>query len=301
MGGNMILSRNTEGENIVVFDDFVLQIIMGQWLGVLPDSSKRGFLLSFYKEPKNANEFQKHRISKKKLEKIESEVSKLLKVFDLQDEIYLINNFDQEKQTFFCNLPHRGETAFIQYLFHRILTFPSSFIVTYHNIQTKYSFVTDPNSHENILVSIDKKRFPTTREFSSFNFYKIESLEQDKNIEIEYQHQLKSLDKEDSVINYNQLYEGFENLNNLSVSIFDVASLLSQVLKEDISNYRKIRIGWNNRMGDGNRSSVLEMLNGQIKKLQVEGHEANRQQREKVINIFLSKNYDDSNENLKRK
>lgn len=97
----MILSKNTESENIVVFDDFVLQIIMGQWLGVLPSSSKRGFLLSFYKEPKNVDEFDSNRISKKKMEKIGLEFAKVLKMFGLQDEIYLIKNFDPEKQAFF--------------------------------------------------------------------------------------------------------------------------------------------------------------------------------------------------------
>lgn len=91
-----------------------------------------------------------------------------------------------------------------------MLILSSSFIVSYHSTHAEYSFVTDSNSHENILLSTDRKS-PIIRELSNLNFYKIESLEQGNSIEIEYQHQLKSLEKYNSIINYNLLYGEFKS------------------------------------------------------------------------------------------
>lgn len=174
-------------------------------------------------------------------------------------------------------------------------------MVSYRGIHTKYSFVTNPNSYENILVSIDRKKMPTIREFLNLNFYKIESLECGSSMEVEYKHQLKSLEKDSPMIHYDLLYEKFEKLNQLGTDFLDFISFFGQNLGRNIDNYRKIKINWNQKMKDDIHNSVLEILNGQIERLEIGGQEADNKQKSEVLYILQSIGYEKSKETSRKK
>lgn len=298
-----MLSKNIEKEDsTVIFDDVLLQVIMGQWLGILPSSIKKGFLFFHYYQPQESKELlYGNKVTKKKLKQIETQFINLMNIFGLEDDIYVIKDFDRDNNLFNCNLFNKKETASIKYIFDNFLTFPSAFIVNYEGIVSKYSFITDKVSYENILISIqrEKRNFIENANLSS---YKIEAFNKALNITVEYFKQLKSLDELNSLIDINGVNAFLEDSNILQQSLIDVSKIFSECLRKNISSYRKVQLSFIQNIDGNNCKSKLEISNGQIKELIIANHDSNSEKKDEIISIFnTSNNYQKVEKTINRK
>lgn len=288
-----MLNKSVEIEgSSVIFDDNLLQVIMGQWLGIIPSSIQKGNLFSHYKQPQEAIELlNRNEVSKQQLEQIELQFMEVLKLFGLEDDRYFIKDFNRENHTFHCILLNKEETASIQYIFGNFITFPSEFIVDYNDVISTYHFITDPRTSENILIAIQNQ----TKEFKedkNVSFYRIEDVNQSFGITVEYFKQLTSLDELSSVIDTDRLAYLLDNSNFLQQSFIEISQILGECLKKDLSFYRQIQLESIQDIEGNQCRNRLILSHGKIQELVIANHPASLEKRSEIVDIFTTENKD---------
>ena len=288
-----MLNKNVETEgSSVIFDDNLLQVTIGQWLGIMPSSIQKGNLFSHYKQPQEAIEIlNRNEVSKQQLEQIELQFMEVLKLFGLEDDCYFIKDFNRENHTFKCILLNKEETASIQYLFGNFITFPSKFIVDYNDVISTYHFITDPLTNESVLISIQNQR-KELKEDKNVSFYRIEDVNQSFRTTIEYSKQLASLDELSSVIDTDKFICLLEDSNFLQQSFIETSQILGECLKKDLSFYRQIQLESVQDI-DGNQCrNRLILSHGRIQELIIANHPASLERKSEIFDIFTTENKD---------
>ncbi len=120
----------------------MLEITIGQWLGVIPDSVKSGNNGFQVISSISASELiKKYRVSKQQLDETNIRFANLLEMIGIgKGNTCLLNNFDEDELTFDCNFTDTGEVAQMKIRFGEWLDTMPGLVMDFDGIKTDYDF-----------------------------------------------------------------------------------------------------------------------------------------------------------------
>lgn len=247
----------------VVFKDSLLQVKIGQWLGILPSTVECKTFLGRYRTFKSAEEFlENSQISQAQAIQIEQGFVDLLQLFNLKDSQYIIQDFNNIDNTFSCYLVDSLEKVDIKLNLGQNVLYPSQFEVYRKGIKTQYQFVKVPDGHHK-LVSIKTEMDNDIVMLSDLDYYLLNK-SNSLFIKIDYLNRLNDLQEQKNMINHEQLVQSLKNSDITEYEFLDICHMVKTCFKQDITNYANIQIELGNIGNDKKCKSELVMKNGQI-------------------------------------
>lgn len=222
-----------------IFDDKILQIKMGQWLGILPSTYKKNSLFTKYKVPCLAEDLIESNTIKRSLDEVSETFPKYLRLFGLdKSRFYIISGYNSEEESFTCDVLETGKKAKISFSFGNFVDHPSQFRIIYNDQKIKYNFITDRNTGKKILVSKKMENKDGIKEYVSYNCYAL-SFDNLK-LNVDFKKRLRNLNYLNEYIDNQKLKESLLNLEKITYD--EIYKTLSDSLKLDFDDYGAIDI-----------------------------------------------------------
>lgn len=222
-----------------IFDDKILQIKMGQWLGILPSTYKKSSLFTKYKVPCLAEDLIESNTIKRSLDEVSEIFPKYLRLFGLdKSRFYIISGYNSEEESFTCDVLETGKKAKISFSFENFIDYPSQFRIIYDDQKIKYNFITDRNTGKKILVSKKIENKNGVKEYISYNCYSLSF--NNLKVNVDFKKRLRNLNYLDEYIDNQKLKESLLHFKNPTYD--EIYKTLSDNLKLDFDDYGAVDI-----------------------------------------------------------
>lgn len=222
-----------------IFDDKILQIKMGQWLGILPSTYKKSSLFTKYKVPCLAEDLIESNTIKRSLDEVSEIFPKYLRLFGLdKSRFYIISGYNSEEESFTCDVLETGKKAKISFSFENFIDYPSQFRIIYDDQKIKYNFITDRNTGKKILVSKKIENKNGVKEYISYNCYSLSF--NNLKVNVDFKKRLRNLNYLDEYIDNQKLKESLLHFKNPTYD--EIYKILSDNLKLDFDDYGAVDI-----------------------------------------------------------
>ena len=222
-----------------IFDDKILQIKMGQWLGILPSTYKKSSLFTKYKVPCLAEDLIESNTIKRSLDEVSEIFPKYLRLFGLdKSRFYIISGYNSEEESFTCDVLETGKKAKISFSFENFIDYPSQFRIIYDDQKIKYNFIADRNTGKKILVSKKIENKNGVKEYISYNCYSLSF--NNLKVNVDFKKRLRNLNYLDEYIDNQKLKESLLHFKNPTYD--EIYKTLSDNLKLDFDDYGAVDI-----------------------------------------------------------
>lgn len=239
----MIQNQRTNENDKIVWQDPLLQILMGQWFEILPSTDKKYSLLNTYQIPKKPEDYlEKDFPTIKKQKQIDQECVKLLNLFGLQDSFFVLTKWNQEENSFLCYMKDTKKKATIQFLFQNFITYPSDFIVSFEGVKTTYHFITIKDQKENKLVSIEREDENGMIQTINKESYQLRLSTVPISIFIEYKKSLKEIEDVIEMVDTKGLKEKIRSSNLEESTSLNLYHIVYQILLKPMEKYHYVMI-----------------------------------------------------------
>lgn len=234
----------------IIFDEELLHIAVGQWLGILPSSKPLSDdTLSEYVpiSPKELND--NYVIADQKFDLIERRFRKILTSIGLpEEELCILENYNEEEFSFNCVLYSSEKSIKIQLAFGVLLESNPELKVVDNNSYKIYEYVrsVNPENERLVLSQINKPVDGTNKHFSRFyisSCYYANLYDKNNNlhVEIKYPDSLIDSNCEADFIDV-ALMEKVISSINFPIQIDEVCRKIVAALTHDVSVYPSIII-----------------------------------------------------------
>lgn len=126
----------------VVFEDFELQVTIGQWLGILSSQQSFGTSgITIYTHLSAGELMKKVNIPTQKIEEIVTKFGLLLKLAGIDNaETCILSQFDKDNFSFNCHFNNSGNDAKISLRWGSMMDYGPQFIIDYPNENKTYDY-----------------------------------------------------------------------------------------------------------------------------------------------------------------
>lgn len=222
-----------------IFDDKMLQIKMGQWLGIIQSTYKKNSIFTKYNIPCPAEDLLDNNTLKRSLDEVSEIFPRYLRLFGLdKSRFYIISGYNSDEESFDCDILETGKKAKISFSFGNFVDHPSQFRIIYDGQKSKYNFITDKSTNKKILVSKKIEDKTGIKESIFYDHYSL--LFDDLRLNIEFKKRLRNLNYLNEYIDNQKLKESLLLSNNFTYD--EICKKLSSSLRLDLENYGSINI-----------------------------------------------------------